>query len=104
MPPTLAPGLRELDAHLVAVSLQAPDHLEAVKRRHDLDFFVASDAFNIGFSTPDVKKMLGTGRSTLPFAAVVVTGRSGLIRLADVHADWSTVTALAWVLDAVRGA
>ncbi|GAA2712849.1 redoxin domain-containing protein [Actinoplanes palleronii] len=108
---SLAPSLLELGAHLVAVSPQAPDRLEAVKRRHDLDFFVTSDprhvlidAFNIGFSSPDAKRVLGTGRSVLPFAAVVVADRSGLIRLADVHADWSTGTAPDRILDAVHGA
>ncbi|MET0425788.1 MAG: redoxin domain-containing protein [Actinoplanes sp.] len=35
---TLAPELTALDAHLVAVSPQAPARLEAVKRRHDLGF------------------------------------------------------------------
>src|SRR4051812_13787744 len=52
----LAPELDALGAHLVAVSPQLPDRLRAVKRRHNLDFFVASDprhalidALNIGF-------------------------------------------------------
>jgi peroxiredoxin len=65
---SLAPALAALDAHLVAVSPQAPARLEAVKRRHDLGFFVASDprhllidAFNLGFSSPGIDTALGTG-------------------------------------------
>ena len=40
---SLAPALRALDAHLVAVSPQRPERLAAVKHRHDLDFLVAAD-------------------------------------------------------------
>ncbi|GIE85624.1 redoxin domain-containing protein [Actinoplanes regularis] len=105
----LAPALTELDAHLVAVSPQVPARLEAVKRRQDLDFFVASDArhtlidaFNIGFNSPGAGSVLGTGRSVLPFAAVVVADRGGIVRFAEVHADWSTRTEPHRILAAVR--
>ena len=107
---TLAPRLSALDAHLVAVSPQAPGRLEAVKRRHELDFFVAADArhtlidaFNIGFSSPGVDTVLGTGRSVLPFAAVVVADRTGIVQFTDVRADWSTRTDPERVVAAVRG-
>jgi peroxiredoxin len=106
---SLAPGLTALDAHLVAVSPQAPALLEAVKRRHDLDFFVASDGrhtlideFNLGFRSPGADVVLGTGRSVLPFAAVVVADRGGVVRFADVRADWSTMTSPRQILQAVR--
>ncbi|GIF22998.1 hypothetical protein Ate02nite_57280 [Paractinoplanes tereljensis] len=106
---SLAPGLAALDAHLVAVSPQAAEPLAAVKRRHDLDFFVASDgrhalidAFNLGFSSPGAGPTLGTGRSVLPFAAVVVADRSGIVRFTDVRADWSTRTSPSRILQAVR--
>jgi peroxiredoxin len=106
---TLVPRLAALDAHLVAVSPQAPARLEAVKRRHDLDFFVASDgrhalidAFNIGFRSPGVDAVLGTGRSVLPFATVVVTDRAGMVEFTDVRADWSTRTEPERVVAAVR--
>ena len=106
---SLAPGLATLDAHLVAVSPQAPARLETIKRRHELGFFVASDgrhalidAFNLGFSSPGADTTLGTGRSVLPFAAVVVADRGGIIRFADVRADWSTLTSPEQILQAVR--
>ena len=107
---SLVPGLTALDAHLVAVSPQEPGRLEAVKRRHDLGFFVASDgrhrlidAFNLGFSGPGADTVLGTGRSVLPFAALVVADRAGIIRFADIRADWSTLPSPERILQAVPG-
>jgi peroxiredoxin len=95
----------------VAVSPQAPARLEAVKRRHELGFFVASDArhtlidaFNLGFSSPGVDTVLGTGRSVLPFAAVVAADRCGVVRFADVRADWSTTVDPERIIAAIRGA
>ena len=106
---TLAPALAGLDAHLVAVSPQVPDRLVALKRRHNLGYFVAADprhslidAFNIGFASPGADTVLGAGRSVLPFATVVVADRAGLIRFADVHADWATLTAPGAIIRAVR--
>jgi peroxiredoxin len=94
------------DAHLVAVSPQVPARLAAMKRRHDLSYFVAADprhvlidAFNLGFAEPGAGPILGTGRSVLPFPAVVVADRAGVVRYADVrpdgrpHADASDVVA-----------
>ena len=105
----LVPELTALDAHLVAVSPQEPGRLEAVKRRHDLGFFVASDprhvlidAFGIGFSSPGVDRVLGTGRSVLPYPTVVVADRAGVVRYADVHPDWSVRTAPRPIIAAVR--
>ncbi|AEV85653.1 Peroxiredoxin Q [Actinoplanes sp. SE50] len=105
----LVPALTPLDAHLVAVSPQEPGRLEAVKRRHELDFFVTADprhtlidAFNIGFRSPDAQPILGTGRSVLPFAATVVADRTGVIRFAEINADWSTPTAPHRIIEALR--
>jgi peroxiredoxin len=106
---TLAPALTRLDAHLVAVSPQVPERLEAVKRRHDLSFLVASDprhtlidALNIDFASPGADTVLGTGRSVLPFATVVVADRAGLVRYADVRADWTSLTAPGSIIRAVQ--
>jgi hypothetical protein len=46
--------------------------------------------------------VLGTGRSVLPFASVVVADRAGRVRYTDVHADWTTLTAPGAILRAVR--
>jgi peroxiredoxin len=106
---SLAPTLAALDAHLVAVSPQVPERLEALKRRQNLSFLVASDprhalidALNIGFTRPGADVVLGAGRSVLPFAAVVVADRAGRIRYADVHADWTSLTAPGAIIRAVQ--
>jgi peroxiredoxin len=90
----LMPALTETDAHLVAVSPQLPGRLTGLKRRHDLSYFVAADprhqlidAFNLGFHAPGADVLLGTGRSILPFPAVVITDRAGVVRFADVRPD-----------------
>jgi len=105
---TLAPALDRLGAHLVAVSPQAPRHLAAVKRRHE-SLLVASDprhslidALNIGFAAPGAGALLGTGRAVLPFATVVVGDHAGRVRYADVHADWTSITAPGAIIRAVH--
>jgi peroxiredoxin len=105
----LAPELDALDAHLVAVSPQMPDRLRAVKRRLNLDFFVASDprhalidAFNIGFERPGTEVLLGTRDAVLPLPAAVVVDRAGVVRFVDVPADHARRTPAAALVDAVR--
>jgi peroxiredoxin len=90
---SLAPAV---DAHIVAVSPQVPARLASLKRRHDLSYFVAADprrtlidAFNLGFAEPGADLVLGTGRSVLPFPAVVVADRTGVVRYADIRPDGS---------------
>ncbi|WP_085316037.1 peroxiredoxin-like family protein [Derxia lacustris] len=98
---------RELGATLVAVSPQVPDKLGAIKRRHDLGFFVASDAGNalarrlgivyefdqpskdaaIARGTP-IGEVTGTGTWELPMPTVVVIGAGRRVVFADVHPDW----------------
>ncbi|MEV8510322.1 redoxin domain-containing protein [Actinoplanes sp. NPDC051475] len=104
----LAPALSDLDAHLVAVSPQAPQRLAALKRRHDLQFFVAADprcalidALNIGFASPGADAILGTNRSVLPLASVVVADRAGTVRFVDVRASWATPPEAGRIVSAV---
>ncbi|GAB1691882.1 hypothetical protein KRM28CT15_36850 [Krasilnikovia sp. M28-CT-15] len=103
---TLAPTLDELGAHLLAVSPQERGRLETLKYRLGADMFVASDprhslidALNIGFTSPEAATPLGTGRSVLPFPAVVVADRRGVVRLVEVSADR---TPAATIIKAVR--
>jgi peroxiredoxin len=105
----LAPALADTDAHLVAVSPQVPQRLAAVKRRHDLTFFVAADvrhtlidAFNLGFHEPGADVVLGARRSVLPFPAVVVADRAGVVHVADIRADGATHPDPSVILRAVR--
>jgi peroxiredoxin len=118
---SLAPALRELGAHLVAVSPQVPDKLVAIKRRYELDFLIASDAeatlirqFGIDFAPPeeereqlrregkDVGAILGAGHWALPYPTAVVVGQDGIVHFADVHPDWMVRTESQTVIDAVR--
>jgi peroxiredoxin len=105
----LMPALAATDAHLVAVSPQIPQRLVEVKRRHDLSYFVASDvrhtlidAFDLGFAEPGADAMLGAGRSVLPFPAVVIADRAGVVRYADVRPDGSAHPEASDLLAAVR--
>ncbi|SQD99124.1 MULTISPECIES: peroxiredoxin-like family protein [unclassified Parafrankia] len=118
---TLAPALRELDAHLVIVSPQIAERLAAIKERHGSEFLVASDpdrvlidSFGIGFAPAeaardesrgrgvDLGAILGTGDWVLPYPTVVVIDRDRTVRFADVHPDWMVRTESAAVLAAVR--
>ncbi|MBM2620225.1 redoxin domain-containing protein [Actinoplanes sp. LDG1-06] len=105
----LYPVLLGTDAHLVAVSPQRPDRLAEVKRRHDLSYFVGADprhqlidAFNLGFQAPGAEVLLGAGRSVLPFPAVVVADRAGVVRHADVRPDGAAYPGPEQVLAAVE--
>jgi peroxiredoxin len=105
----LAPALAGTDAHLVAVSPQIPARLVDIKRRHDLSYFVAADprnqlinAFNLGFHAPGADKLLGAGRSVLPFPAVVIADRSGVVRFADVRPDGAAHPEPALILAGLR--
>jgi peroxiredoxin len=106
---TLAPGLADLGAHLIAVSAQVPDRLVAIKRRHDLGFAVAADpghalieAFGIGFDSPGAADLLGTEKSVFPYPGVVVVDRDRVVRFADVSPDWMIRTDAEPILEAVR--
>ena len=90
----LAPALAATDAHLVAVSPQIPARLVELKRRHEVSYLVAADprhalidAFNLGFHAPGADVVLGARRSVLPFPAVVIADRSGVVRHADVRPE-----------------
>ena len=105
----LMPALAATDAHLVAVSPQVPQRLAEVKRRHDLSYFVAADvrhtlidAFNLGFAEPGADVLLGAGRSVLPFPAIVVADRAGVVQHADVRPDGGPHPEPSEILAAVR--
>ena len=105
----LLPGLNGTDAHLVGVSPQLPERLAAIKRRHELGYFVAADvrhtlidAFNLGFPDPGADVVLGTGRSILPFPSVVVADRAGVVRFAEVRPAGAVYPEPARILAAVQ--
>jgi len=105
----LAPALAETDAHLLAVSPQIPRRLVDVKRRHDLSYLVAADvrhtlidAFNLGFPEPGADRVLGARRSIVPFPAVVIADRDGVVRFTDIRPDGAPHPDAADVLAAVH--
>lgn len=116
----LAPGLKALGARLVAVSPQVPERLVEIKRRHGLDFEVASDGNDLGrrfgiLYEPDeaskaaskakgsfIGDTTGLGTWELPQPAVVVIGQDRIVRFAEVSPDWLARTEAEPVLEAVR--
>jgi len=117
----LAHGLRALGATLLALSPQVPERLVEIKRRHQLEFLVASDLGNAlgrefgilyGFDEPSRRAALargksigdvtGTGTWELPMPAVIVIDRRRVVRFADVSPDWMVRTEAPEVLAQVR--
>ena len=116
----LWPDLQRLGAHLVALSPQIPERLVEIKRRHKLDFSVASDvdngvarAFGITFEPDEAAKAATlakgrapisdtTGASTweLPMPAVIVVDQDRRARFVDVSPDWLVRTEAPQILAA----
>ena len=117
----LHPALKALGATLVAVSPQVPERLVAIKRRHELEFLVASDLgnalgrrFGILYTFDEPSKaaalargafigdVTGTGTWELPMPAIVVIGQDGRVAFADVTPDWMERTEAEPVIAAVK--
>ena len=115
------PALKALGATLVAVSPQVPERLVAIKRRHELEFLVASDLgnalgrrFGILYTFDEPSKaaalargafigdVTGTGTWELPMPAIVVIGQDGRVAFADVTPDWMERTEAEPVIAAVK--
>lgn len=116
----LLPGLKKLGASLVALSPQVPERLVEIKKRHSLDFAVASDIgnelarkFGILYtfdaasqaqslaSGRPIGEVTGTGTWELPQPTAVVIDQKKVVRFADVHPDWLLRTEAEPILDAV---
>jgi peroxiredoxin len=116
----LWPGLKKLGASLAALSPQVPERLVEIKRRHSLDFFVASDLdnalgrkFGILYSFDEASRkqslaggrtigeITGTGTWELPQPTVIVVDQKRVVRFADVHPDWLIRTEAEPILAAV---
>jgi peroxiredoxin len=116
----LAVGLKALGATLVAVSPQVPERLVEIKRRHDLDFKVATDRdnalgrrFGVLYSANAASRAntahggfigdtTGTGTWELPQPTVVVVDQDQVVRFVDVSPDWLVRTEAGPILQAVR--
>jgi peroxiredoxin len=116
----LLPGLRKLGASLTALSPQIPERLVEIKRRHNLEFNVASDLdnrlgakFGILYSFDEASRkqslaggkgigeVTGTGTWELPMPTVVVIDQTRTVRFADVHPDWLIRTEAEPILEVV---
>ena len=117
----LQPTLKALGVPLVAVSPQIPERLGEIRTRHDLSFKVASDPdnalgrrFGILYTADEASQAAqrakgvsigdttGTGTWELPQPTVVVIGRDGVVKFADVSPDWLVRTEAEPVIAAVR--
>jgi peroxiredoxin len=116
----LLPGLRRVGASLVAISPQVPERLVEIKKRHALEFLVASDVGNelggkLGIlytfdeasrrsalaNKRPIGEVTGTGTWELPMPTVVLIDRDRTVRFADVHPDWLVRTEADVILAAV---
>jgi peroxiredoxin len=116
----LLPGLRRAGATLVAISPQVPERLVEIKKRHALEFLVASDIgnelgrkFGILYTFDEASRqnalankrpigeVTGTGTWELPMPAAVLIDRERNVRFADVHPDWLLRTEAGPILAAV---
>ena len=117
----LQPTLKALGVPLVAVSPQIPERLGEIRTRHALSFMVASDTDNTlgrrfgilytadeasqaaqGARGGSIGETTGTGTWELPQPTVVVIGRDGIVKFAQVSPDWLVRTEAEPVVAAVR--
>lgn len=116
----LAPKLAALGVRLVGVSPQIPERLVEIKRRHGLDYSIATDTGNrlarrfgilYAFDEPSRQAALakgtfigdvtGTGTWELPMPAVVLIDRRHIVRFAEVSPDWLVRTEAETILEAI---
>jgi peroxiredoxin len=116
----LWPALAARGLQLVAISPQVPEKLVAIKRRHSLEYSVASDLGNalgreLGIlytfdeasrqsslaSGRPIGEVTGTGTWELPMPTVIVVDQKQVVRFVDVHPDWLLRTEAEPILAAV---
>ena len=117
----MLPEIHALDANLVAISPQLPEHSrELIERRH-LTFEILSDRgnevaarFGLRFTLPDYLQRIyrtfpldletfnGEPSWTLPMPGRFVIDRQGIVRSAEVDPDYTTRPEPAQTLDILR--
>jgi len=115
----LWPELKAAGVRLVAISPQVPERLVEIKKRHDIDFTVASDLGNTlaraigityeanaasraGGEKPGwIGEIVGTGTWELPQPSVLVIDEDGGVGFADVSPDWLVRTETVEIAEAL---
>ena len=115
-------GVRALNASLIAVSPQSPDHSLSLTEKHDLEFAVLSDvdqsvirAYRVQFAVAgelrdlhlnvfhnDPRDKNADGSMNLPVPATFIIDRDGVIRARFVNADWRVRMETADIIAALR--
>jgi peroxiredoxin len=105
----ILPEIKALNAQLVAISPELPDHSLATKEKHTLEFSVLSDqgnqvarSFGLVFELDkelapmfkdkfnwDLIAINGTEKVELPIPATYVVGKAGVAQFAFVNSDYS---------------
>ncbi|HMI68002.1 MAG TPA: peroxiredoxin-like family protein [Cyclobacteriaceae bacterium] len=104
----ILPQIRELNANLIAISPNTPDHSLSMKEKHDLGYEVLSDfdnhvakQYKIVFTQADhvaeVGKKLGadisafngTDKNEIPVPATFIIDKDGIIRFTFAHGDYT---------------
>jgi peroxiredoxin len=117
----LLPELDALGVRLVAISPQNPDQSLTTAEKAELSFTVLSDpgaqlARRLGIGFQHSEEMLAAqrerglyltdvnadGSSDLPMPTVLIVDQDRTIRFADTHADYTSRTEVAEILDALR--
>jgi peroxiredoxin len=114
--------VRALNASLIAVSPQSPDHSLSLTEKHDLEFAVLSDvdqsvirAYRVQFAVAgelrdlhvsvfhnDPRDRNADGSMNLPVPATFIIDRDGVIRARFVNADWRVRMEPADIIAALR--
>ena len=116
------PEFRDAGAHVVAISMESPEHAIETAQDNNLDYTVLVDetgdvvkAFRLGFeleeSTKNRYKGFGidlashnaTGEWVLPAPAVYVVDTRGVIRYASANWDYKDRAGYQEALEAVKG-
>lgn len=117
------PDIRALNASLMAVSPQSPDHSLSVTEKHGLEFAVLSDAdqsviraYRVQFAVAgelrdlhldvfhsDPRDKNADGSMNLPVPATFIIGRDRVIRARFVNPDWRVRMEPAAIIAALRG-
>jgi peroxiredoxin len=116
----LVPQLARFGARLAAISPQRPDESLSTAEKHNLQFSVLSDAgarvarrMGVTFEPAqdvleaqralgvDIRKGNADGATELPMPTLLVIDRDRVVRLADVHPDYTNRTEVETIVSAL---